>query len=440
MDLTGKTVVVAVGGGVSAYKACDLIRELKRRGAAKVWPILTPGAQAFVSPLTLGSLAMQPATSDALALDVNGVPLHISLAQQADALLIVAATANLLARLAAGMADDLVTTTALTFTGKPVIIAPAMNTRMWHHPITQRNLQTLAQTPDYYIISPSAGHLACGETGDGHLASQESILRNLYRQIHPLNTVKHKPLAGLKALVSAGGTREPLDAVRELTNRSSGRMGLALADELDALGAEVTLVAAGGLQGEIFTNLERPYRVIPAVTVNDLSQTMLTEFKTADWTWMAAAVSDFRLPNPALHKLKKQPGQSQVSFELEISPDILAQLGALKQPHQTLIGFAAETEHWLERGKAKLLAKKLDGLVLNDVSRNDIGFNAPNNEASLLWSDESITLIEKSPKPLVARALIQKVLHQTRLHGSQPWQPAQSTPHAPQDDTPAYLQ
>jgi phosphopantothenoylcysteine decarboxylase / phosphopantothenate---cysteine ligase len=400
MDFTNKTVLLGIGGGIAAYKACDLIRDLQRHGVQRVHPLLTSTASQFVSPLTLTGLAKTPALQDPLAVDGNGVPLHISLAQQADAMLIVPATASLMGRLWAGLADDLVSTTALTMTGKPLILAPAMNTRMWDHPATQRNLKELAQWPNVTIVNPSAGLLACGETGVGHLADAPSLLRALYRALHPMAG----RLAGQTVLVTAGGTREPLDPVRELCNRSSGKMGLALADELDAMGATVHLVTA---QRE---PLLRSYTVIPVQTVAQLQAAVMAIAPQCQAIFKAAAVSDFTPAKVSASKVKKPPHDQQYQLDLVKTPDILAQLGQQKPPGQTLVGFAAETDHWLAHAQAKLVRKHLDWIVLNDVGRDDIGFGTTDNEVTIMGADGSLQVVDKAPKWQIARTLIEKTL------------------------------
>ena len=328
-------ITLAVGGGIAAYKACDFIREAQRYGISSIHPILTPDATQFVTSLTLASLAMQSATADAFALDDRGVPLHIALAQKTEALVILPATANLIAKLANGFGDNLVTTTALTFTNKPIIIVPAMNTRMWENPFVQDNLQKLMAQPNITCVMPDAGLLACGETGNGHLAPYPLIFEALYKVTHP-----HASLfKGVKALVTAGGTVELLDVARVLTNRSSGKMGVALADELHAMGATVTLVTA---QPEPPV---RSYSVIQTQTAEKMKSVVLGLADEQDWILKAAAVSDFKLQQSNPHqKLKKVANQTSYRLTFDLNPDILALLGQQKRKNQVLVGFAAETE------------------------------------------------------------------------------------------------
>lgn len=397
MDFSGKVIALGIGGGIAAYKACDLIRELQRHNAKQVVPLLTEAATQFVTPLTLASLAKTNALTDPLGVDAEGIPWHIALAQQADVLVIVPATANLLARLHAGLADDLVTTTALTMTGKPVVLAPAMNTRMWDNPVTQRNWHNLLQLSHVSGVSPASGLLACGETGTGHLPALDVILRAIYRQVHPFSG----QLAGVQALVTAGGTREPLDPVRELTNRSSGRMGVALADELYAMGAEVVLLTA---QQEPPT---REYRVYATPTVASMQQALEQHASTCHFVYKAAAVSDFSAADVAVQKIKKPLDSAQpVPLSLVRNPDLLAELGRKKPVGQVLVGFAAETHNGLEHAYRKLADKQLDWMVLNDVSRSDIGFQATHNEVTLLQAKGAPIRLAKAPKWAIARAIV----------------------------------
>lgn len=398
MDLRGKTVAIGVTGSIAAYRACDLIRELYRRGAARVIPLMTESAKEFITPLTLKALSQQPVYSSELEVDPLGMPIHIVLAQQADILVIMPATANTIANLAHGIADDLVSTTAITFTGKPVLIAPAMNTRMWQNPLTRRNLAILREVGNLTIVEPSSGLLACGETGDGHLADQETILREIYRLVHP----QRNRLSGLRALVTAGGTAEPIDPVRVITNRSSGKMGIALADELYAMGASVTVVTS-------VAGLNRPYEVVLVDTADEMRVEIENRFEDTELLLMAAAVSDYAMSQPAKQKIKKdyEAGKEKpLSIELTHNMDILARLGELKQPNQTLVGFAAESHDVEKYAQQKLARKNLDVIVANDISRKDIGFAADENEVMLIFKDGDAVQLPKAPKQEIAREIL----------------------------------
>ena len=404
----GKTLVVAVTGGVAAYRACDLIRELYRRGAARVIPIMTPSAERFIAPLTLHSLSKEAVFTSDLDVDSQGVPWHIALAQQADALIVHPCTTNTLAKFAHGMADNMVTTTFMTFTGKPVLIVPAMNTRMWRHPLTQENLRKLQCLDNVTVVQPTSGLLACGETGDGHLADQETVLTALYKQLHPQAGLYE----GVKALVTAGGTQEAIDPVRLISNRSSGKMGLAMADELHAMGAEVTLIST--------RPVERPYSVLPAETAARMQAVLYERFETADFLVMAAAVSDYTVAAPSAEKIKRVPGQP-LSLELTPTADILAGLAARKRPGQFVVGFAAESQDLLENAQAKLTRKHLDALLANDISRADIGFESDENELTLLLPDTPPELLPKASKAALAQEALVRIRQRMAAPATEMW-------------------
>jgi phosphopantothenoylcysteine decarboxylase/phosphopantothenate--cysteine ligase len=405
MDFTGKTIALGITGGIAAYKACDFIRELYRRGAHRVLAIMTPTAEAFLPQLTVQALSRYPVYSSELSVDQQGVPIHIVLAQQSDAFLILPATTDTLAKLAHGTADNLVTTTAITFTGKPVLIAPAMNTRMWDHPLTRDNLSQLKSVPNYQLVEPTAGSLACGEVGDGHLAEQESILQALYHALHP----NKKLFKGIKALITAGGTTEAIDPVRVITNRSSGKMGLALADELAAMGAEVTLVTTRPPAAF------RKYQVIHVHTAAEMKTTVEAIYPNTQLVLMAAAVSDYTVENAALQKLKREQNGS-LQLNLIANPDILAGLGEQKQPNQFLVGFAAESEDLIHNASCKLRRKNLDAIVANDISGSDIGFEVDQNEVTVLFQHHPPQILERANKTEIARQLL-RLIHE-RLPGS----------------------
>ena len=391
-----KSLALALTGSIAAYKSLDLIRALQKQGMTRVFPLLTPSAAEFVTPLSLQMLTGQPVYQHELALDAQQQPAHISLAQQADAMLIHPATANTLAKLAHGLADNMVTTTAITFSGKPLIIAPAMNTRMWQHPATQANVALLRQWPNTTVLEPAEGLLACGETGAGHLPHLDLVLDAVYRVLHP----QAGWLTGEKAVVTAGGTIAPIDAVRHLTNRSTGKMGIALADELWAMGAEVTLVAACPVG-------VKPYSVIEAPTVPAMLSRLNALVHDCTQLWMAAALSDFRLEGPTIGKLKRQPHGLTLQLTAEI--DVLQTLAAQKLPHQRFVGFAAESSADLSEALRKCRQKQLDAIVLNDISRGDIGFASDDNETYLVRADGSHSFLSKQPKRCIARQLIMRV-------------------------------
>lgn len=387
-------IVLGVCGGIAAYKVCDLIRELYRQGAQTVTALMTPSAAAFITPLTLESLTRRPVYMDnAGVMPDDGTPVHIAMAQQHDVMMIVPATANMLAKLAYGMADDIVSTTALTFTDKPIVVAPAMNYRMWHNPAVIRNCATLESQSNITLVPPQSGLMACGEEGEGKLAPESHLLLSLYQALNP----SAQALAGKRVVITAGGTQEPLDDVRTITNRSSGKMGVALADECYAMGADVILIHTLGDALE-----PKPYRTLASTTVASMADLTITAFQSADMLVMAAAVSDFTLSKDVVGKVDKRVG----SWDLHLVPtmDILKACSAMKQSHQSVVGFAAEhplspeDQGGRPRAMQKLKEKYLDLMVLNDVSRADIGFASDNNEVTLLYPDGHVQLVSKRPK------------------------------------------
>ncbi|MBK8189770.1 MAG: bifunctional phosphopantothenoylcysteine decarboxylase/phosphopantothenate--cysteine ligase CoaBC [Vampirovibrionales bacterium] len=397
----GKTIALGVTGGVAAYRAADLTRELYRRGAKRVVALMTPAAEKFLAPLTLEALTREPVHREALAMDAHGTPQHIALAQSADALLIHPATANTIAKLAHGMADDAVTTAAIAFTGKPLLIAPAMNTRMWLNPMVVRNLDTLRKVAGATVIEPTNGLLACGETGDGHLAQMETVLQWLYRSLHP----ERDSYAGVRALVTAGGTAESIDGVRLLSNRSSGKMGVAMADELFAMGADVTLVATTSTSSGL--NLaDRPYQVIFVDSAAAMAKRLQELWPSQHLLAMAAAIADFRAQATSPAKLRRV---STLTLELESTPDILAMLAARKKPGQVMVGFAAESGDLPQKMREKLVRKGVDAIIGNDVSRADIAFDSDDNEVTLLFANGESQFFPKAPKPQIARQALMRL-------------------------------
>ncbi len=393
-QLEGKTIALGICGSIAAYRACDFVRELYRRGAHRVMVMMTDTATEFVSPLTFHSLSREPVITNELAMDEsspnpNGTPMHVKIAQEADALVIMPATQNTLGKLAQGLSGDIISTTFMTFTNKPVVIAPAMNTRMWGHPLFKKNLDTLTSLDNVRVVTPTSGLLACGETGDGHLAEQETVLMALYKALHPHQSLyQHQ-----KALVTAGGTQEAIDPVRYISNRSSGKMGVAVADELWAMGASVTLVATNAVEKALIEN--KPYEIVVVESAEAMRNQTVARSDDQDVIVMAAAVSDYACKDVQAQKIKRDKTNVDTGLTLELTsnPDILAELGQRKtEKHlttQKLIGFAAESENLLENAKAKLDAKNLTAIVANDISRPDIGFDSTQNEVVVLYSDET---------------------------------------------------
>jgi len=382
-------VLLGVTGGIAAYKACELTRLLVRAGH-EVIPLVTRGADRFVRRETFFALARK-AVPAASSLDAYAYP-HLT---RADLLVIAPLTANTMAKLAYGLADDVLTEAALAHRG-PVLVAPAMNPRMWAHPATQANAATLADR-GVELIGPDEGETAEGELGVGRMAEPQEI----FARCQELLGASPGALSGKRVLVSAGGTREPLDAVRFVGNRSSGRMGVALAEEARRRGAEVTLIAS---------NLVVPppegIAVVEAPTAADVEHAA-TANAEADVVLMAAAVSDYR---PAETEKAKRPTDG-TSWRIELEPtvDVLRELGERRVNGQVLVGFAAETgENGLERAREKLAAKQLDLIVYNDVSRADVGFDALENEVVIVSADGE-RRVEKAPKEVIAAAILDEV-------------------------------
>jgi phosphopantothenoylcysteine decarboxylase / phosphopantothenate---cysteine ligase len=376
-------VLLGVTGGIAAYKACELTRLLVRAGHDVV-PLVTRGADRFVRRETFAALARRPANEDLCP--------HLT---RADLLVIAPLTANTMAKLAYGLADDVLTEAALAHRG-PVLVAPAMNPRMWAHPATQANAATLRER-GVELIGPDEGETAEGELGVGRMSEPEEI----FERVQELLGARNGTLAGKRVLVSAGGTREPLDAVRFVGNRSSGRMGVALADEARRRGADVTLIASN-----LAVAAPEGVEVVEAPTAADVERA-ITARAEADIVVMAAAVSDYR---PVETEATKRP-KDQESWEIELEPtvDVLRELGKRRTNGQVLVGFAAETgENGLERAREKLTAKRVDLIVYNDVAREDVGFDTPENEVVLLTGTGE-RRVEKAPKEAIAAAILDEV-------------------------------
>jgi len=371
--LAGKRVLLIAGGGIAAVKLPDLIRRLRERGAS-VCPVLTRAAAEFVTPLSLSALAEERVYTELFDLTDEAEMGHIQLSRQADIVLVAPATANMMARMVAGMADELATT-VLMATDKPVMIAPAMNIRMWLHPATQRNLAQL-QADGVRVVGPNEGSMACGEFGPGRMAEPLEIIAALE------NHFGGGPLAGRHAIVTSGPTHEPIDPVRYIANRSSGKQGHAIAQALGRLGARVTLVSGP-------TALPDPpgvdtVHVETAVEMRDACQAALP----ADIAVCAAAVADWRA-EAAGQKLKKEEGKALPELKLAENPDILATLSAAGNARpQLVIGFAAETQKVVEYATAKRLRKGCDWIVANDVSPATGTFGGDNNSVTLITAGE----------------------------------------------------
>jgi len=406
-------ILLGVSGGIAAYKALELVRLATAAGHA-VRVIQTPASQRFVGAASFAALTGAPVLTDEFERDpARGAfpdqappahePLsHLELVRNADVFVVAPASANTIAKLAHGLADNLLTSAALATTG-PLLVAPAMNSTMWAHPATRANVVTLRER-GVTVLEPGAGRLASkGEAGPGRLPEPADLLAAIQTLTRAPDITPH--LVGLNVLVTAGGTREPIDAVRFLGNRSSGLMGFALAAEAADQGASVTVVAANVL-------LPRDARItyIDVETAAELQEACAAAFATADILFMAAAIVDFRPAAPHDGKLKKRVGEERLQLDLERTPDILAGLAAARRPGQTLVGFAAEHGAGaLEHGRDKRARKRLDAVVVNDISRSDIGFDAADNEVTILTSTGE-THVAIASKAAVARAVLEAVM------------------------------
>lgn len=400
-------IALGVTGGIAAYKAAEIVRLLQDRGL-RVQVIMTRAAQEFVRPLTFAALSGEKvitgmfAPSGEQASNIDSAVEHIAVAQSIDALVVAPATADTLAHFAQGIASDFLTTLYLATTA-PVVVAPAMNVNMWNHPATQANLEILRKR-GVKIVEPGAGYLACGMVGAGRLAENESIVAAVLEALGA-----SQDLSGETVLITAGPTREKIDPVRYLTNRSSGRMGYALAEAALRRGARVLLVSGP-------TSITPPgaaevTRVESAEEMRDAVMKLLPQSTIVIKT---AAVSDYRAKNAAGQKIKRK---GPMTLELESTPDILKELSS-KRTSQILVGFAAETENVLENARQKLLAKNLDLIVVNDVSREGVGFDSDRNAVTIIAREEVVDVPETTKWEVAQRVLDQVV--RLREHRNSP--------------------
>jgi len=396
-DSPSPRVVLGVAGGIAAYKAVEVLRRLRDAGY-HVAPILTPDATRFVGPLTFSALASEPARIGLYDDPELPIP-HTALGQSADLIVVAPATAHLIARFAAGLADDLLTATLMA-SASPVLLCPAMHTEMWEQPVVQENLATLRRR-GVLVLEPERGHLAGGDEGAGRLADPATIVTLVERIIKGYRG----PLTGRRVLVTAGGTREPIDPVRVITNRSSGRQGYAIAEVAARLGAAVTLVTTTDrtLAIDVVGRIE----AVEVVTAAEMREQALTLAKDMDVVVMAAAVADFTV-DPAPNKLKKAAGPPQLA--LVATPDILVELVANRRDGQVIVGFAAESTDVLANAQAKFERKGVDVLVVNDVMTPGAGFESPTNEVRLLLRDHEPVAVSMRTKEDVALEVLTRVV------------------------------
>lgn len=395
MTLEGKTVVLGVTGGIAAYKACELTSRLRKAGA-QVYVIMTKNACQFVAPLTFETLSNHPVVTDTFARPSTWEVEHIALAKRADVFVIAPATANILAKMAHGIADDMLSTTVLA-TRAPILAAPAMNTGMWENAATQENVKLLSAR-GVRFVGPEGGFLACGDTGAGRMSEPARIFDAIAETLAP-----RQDMRGLRVVVTAGPTVEKIDPVRYISNRSSGKMGYAIAEAAARRGADVTLVTGP-------TRLEIPQgaKAVSIQSTQDLLEAMTACCPDADVVIQAAAPADFTPAAVADQKIKKQ-GDGDLVLTLRQTPDVAAQVGKMKRPGQTLVGFAAETNDVLQNAEGKLAKKNLDMIVANDVTAPGAGFDVDTNIVTFVTRNGQETL-PCLPKKLVADELLDRVM------------------------------
>ena len=373
-----KCVVLGVTGGIAVYKACEVLRLLQKQGM-DVYVVMTKNACEFVSPLTFETLSGHPVAVDTFDRPATWEVEHIALAKRADLFLIVPATANIIGKMACGIADDMLSTTVMA-TRAPVMIAPAMNTGMWENPAVQQNIRTL-ESRGVHVVAPASGYLACGDSGAGKL---EDVAVIAQRAVDLLSV--QQDLLGIRVMVTAGPTREALDPVRYISNRSSGKMGYAIAQAAALRGAQVTL-----LSGPVSLEAPRGVKMVPFTTTQDLLECALEHAPKHDLLIQSAAPADYRAEEIAPQKIKKNHGEDFVLRLIE-NPDVAATLGKAKRPDQVFVGFAAETNDVLEHARGKLVKKNLDMIVANDVTRPGAGFDVDTNIVTLITNEETIDL------------------------------------------------
>ncbi|MGN0030890.1 MAG: bifunctional phosphopantothenoylcysteine decarboxylase/phosphopantothenate--cysteine ligase CoaBC [Candidatus Gastranaerophilaceae bacterium] len=392
--LSGKTILIGITGGIAAYKICELIRQFKKNNA-KVKVICTPNALNFVTKLTLQNLSQNDVAVEEFNVK-EWKPEHISLADEADIMLIAPATANTISKIAYGIADNLLTSVACAFS-KKMIIAPAMNCNMWNNDAVKNNIKTL-RSRGIEILEPESGFLACGYLGKGRLCAInkifDSVVENLkYSQL----------LAGKKVVITSGGTIEDIDPVRYISNYSSGKMGYALANSAKQMGAEVVLITT--------KDFDAQYKIVKVKSALDMQNAVNQEFDTSDIIIMAAAVADYRVKEYSDQKRKKTSSQT-ITLELVENPDILKELCEKRQNSQKkplLVGFCAESEKLIENAKEKIAKKGCDYLIANDISRKDIGFGSEDNEVVILDKNGGMKRLEKASKSVIARQILENI-------------------------------
>ena len=397
--LKDKNILIGITAGIAAYKICELVRMYKKAGA-NVRIVLTPNAQHLVSKLTLQTLSNNDVYIENFKID-NYKPEHITLTES-DIFVIAPATANTIGKIANGICDNLLLSTACAFSN-PILIAPAMNTNMWNNPFVQENISKL-ELNGYHILEPDSGFLACGTSGVGRMKEAEDIFNKTVEILTPKNN-------GKKILITAGGTKEKIDPVRYISNSSSGKMGIALADEAYNKGFEVTLIST--------FKVNKKYKNIVTETALEMEKAVKENISGKDCVIMAAAVADYRVKNYSEQKMKKG-GDEEITLELVKNPDILKGICEGLTPHggqsdgagearPIIVGFCAESENLIENAKAKIKNKGCDFLIANDISRKDIGFNSDENEVYIVDKNLNIKHIEKDTKQNIAKRILEKI-------------------------------
>ncbi len=393
--MDGVTIVVGITGGIAAYKAAELVSRLKKESFT-VHVVMTKSATQFITPLTLETLSGNPVTVDTFLRDRPWEVEHVALAKAADLLVIAPATANIIGKLASGIADDMLTTTVMA-TRAPILVAPAMNTGMYENAVVQENIDKL-KGRGYHFVGPGHGRLACGDEGAGRM----SEVNEIHSMITDILGVK-KTLAGRRILVTAGPTREAIDPVRYITNRSSGKMGYALAEEAMRRGADVVL-----LSGPVSLTPPIGVEVVNIVETRELYEEAVRRYSSCDAAIMAGAPADYRPETVADQKIKKTGAGEGMTLKLVENADIAAQLGRMKRPGQVLVVYAAETENLLDHARAKLTKKNADLAVANDVTEPGAGFDSDTNKVSIVTQEETVSL-PMMTKAEVACAILDRV-------------------------------
>jgi len=388
--LENKTILLGITGGIAAYKMCELIRRFKKAGA-NVKVVCTPNSLNFVTKLTLQNLSQNEVYVEEFDVKI-WKPEHIALADEADLMLIAPATANTISKIANGYADNLLTSIACAFR-KKMIIAPAMNCNMWNNPVVADNLSKL-KSCGVEILEPESGFLACGYFGKGRLCSLDKIFDAVCESLS-----YSEKLQGKKVVITSGGTIEDIDPVRYISNYSSGKMGLTLANAAKSMGADVVLITTKDFDG--------PYNIRKVKSAIDMQNALDEEFDSSDIIIMAAAVADYRVKNYSEQKLKKGENDTFI-LELVKNPDILVGL-CKKKNDQIIVGFCAESENLIENAKEKINKKGCDYLVANDISRKDIGFGVNDNEVIILDKNGRTVKLEKAPKSVIARKILEYI-------------------------------